>query len=77
MVGQYRHGRRPQHFLPARRPPHSAVGYAVDEPELLLYEPESNGELRLVAVEYIVPKALSAIFSATSILAAAVPTRSR
>jgi hypothetical protein len=27
----------------------------VDEPELLLYEPESNGQLRLVAVEYIIP----------------------
>jgi hypothetical protein len=27
----------------------------VDEPELLLYEPEQNGRLRLVAVEYIVP----------------------
>jgi len=28
---------------------------AVDEPELLLYEPQKNGRLRLVAVEYIVP----------------------
>ena len=27
----------------------------VDEPELLLYEPEKNGNMRLVAVEYIVP----------------------
>ena len=27
----------------------------VDEPELLLYEPEKNGQLRLVAVEYIIP----------------------
>jgi len=27
----------------------------VDQPELLLYEPESNGRLRLVAVEYIIP----------------------
>lgn len=27
----------------------------VEEPELLLYEPEKNGKLRLVAVEYIVP----------------------
>lgn len=26
-----------------------------DEPELLVYEPEKNGRLRLVAVEYIVP----------------------
>jgi hypothetical protein len=29
----------------------------VDQPELLLYEPEQNGRLRLVAVEYIVPYA--------------------
>ena len=28
---------------------------SVDEPELLLYEPEKNGKLRLVAVEYIIP----------------------
>ena len=28
---------------------------SVDAPELLLYEPEQNGRLRLVAVEYIVP----------------------
>jgi hypothetical protein len=27
----------------------------VDEPELLLYEPERNGRLQLVAVEYIIP----------------------
>ena len=27
----------------------------VDQPELLLYEPEKNGRLRLVAVEYIIP----------------------
>lgn len=27
----------------------------VDQPELLLYEPERNGRLRLVAVEYIIP----------------------
>jgi len=27
----------------------------VEEPELLLYEPEGNGRLRLVAVEYIIP----------------------
>jgi hypothetical protein len=26
-----------------------------DEPELLLYEPERHGRLRLVAVEYIIP----------------------
>lgn len=26
-----------------------------EEPELLLYEPEPNGQMRLVAVEYIVP----------------------
>ncbi|HEX6049159.1 MAG TPA: hypothetical protein VFZ21_07820 [Gemmatimonadaceae bacterium] len=30
----------------------------VDEPELLLYEPEKNGQLRLVAVEYIIPYTL-------------------
>jgi hypothetical protein len=28
---------------------------SVDKPELLLYEPEKNGTLRLVAVEYIIP----------------------
>jgi hypothetical protein len=28
---------------------------SVDKPELLLYEPEKNGGLRLVAVEYIIP----------------------
>jgi hypothetical protein len=28
---------------------------SVDKPELLLYEPAQNGELRLVAVEYIIP----------------------
>lgn len=28
---------------------------SVDKPELLLYEPEKNGQMRLVAVEYIVP----------------------
>lgn len=27
----------------------------VDKPQLLLYEPEKNGRLRLVAVEYIIP----------------------
>src|ERR1700694_1200053 len=27
----------------------------VDKPELLLYEPDEDGELRLVAVEYIIP----------------------
>jgi hypothetical protein len=27
----------------------------VEEPELLLYEPERNGRLRLVAVEYVIP----------------------
>ena len=29
----------------------------VDQPELLLYEPEKNGQMRLVAVEYILPGA--------------------
>lgn len=28
---------------------------SVDKPELLLYEPEKNGRLHLVAVEYIIP----------------------
>ena len=28
---------------------------SVDKPQLLLYEPEKNGKLRLVAVEYIIP----------------------
>ena len=32
----------------------------VNEPELLLYEPEQNGRLRLVAVEYIIPYAFHA-----------------
>lgn len=27
----------------------------VDEPELLIYEPEANGRMRLVGIEYIVP----------------------
>lgn len=26
-----------------------------DQPEMLLYEPESNGQMRLVGVEYVVP----------------------
>jgi hypothetical protein len=30
---------------------------SVDEPELLLYEPDKNGRLSLVAVEYIIPYA--------------------
>jgi hypothetical protein len=30
---------------------------SVDKPQLLLYEPEKNGRLRLVAVEYIIPYA--------------------
>ena len=29
----------------------------VANPEALLYEPEANGQLRLVAVEYVIPKA--------------------
>ena len=28
----------------------------VDKPEALIYEPQANGELRIVSVEYIVPK---------------------
>jgi hypothetical protein len=33
---------------------------SVEEPELLLYEPQKNGRLQLVAVEYIVPLTASA-----------------
>lgn len=33
---------------------------SVDEPEVLLYAPEKNGQLRLVAVEYIIPYAFHA-----------------
>jgi hypothetical protein len=33
---------------------------SVDKPQLLLYEPEKNGRLRLVAVEYIIPYAFHA-----------------
>jgi hypothetical protein len=28
----------------------------VDSPEALLYEPQANGQLKLVAVEYVIPK---------------------
>lgn len=28
----------------------------VDKPEALLYEPQANGQLKLVAVEYVIPK---------------------
>ena len=28
----------------------------VDKPEALIYEPQANGKLRIVGVEYIVPK---------------------
>jgi hypothetical protein len=40
----------------------------VDQPELLLYEPEKNGELRLVAVEYIIPYAFHSRESAPPVL---------
>lgn len=33
---------------------------SVEQPELLLYEPEKNGNMRLVAVEYIIPYAAHA-----------------
>jgi len=31
-----------------------------DQPELLVYEPEANGELRFVAVEFMIPYAYRA-----------------
>ena len=40
----------------------------VAEPELLLYEPEKNGRLRLVAVEYIIPYTLHARDAAPPVL---------
>jgi hypothetical protein len=40
----------------------------VDQPELLLYEPEKNGNLRLVAVEYIIPYAFHAREAAPPVL---------
>jgi hypothetical protein len=40
----------------------------VDQPELLLYEPEKNGNLRLVAVEYIIPYAFHSRESAPPVL---------
>ena len=40
----------------------------VDRPQLLLYEPESNGKLRLVAVEYIIPYTFHARSDAPPVL---------
>jgi hypothetical protein len=40
----------------------------VDELELLLYEPEKNGRLRLVAVEYIIPYTLHSRAAAPPVL---------
>lgn len=40
----------------------------VDAPELLLYEPEQNGRLRLVAVEYIIPYTAHARSAAPPVL---------
>ena len=40
----------------------------VDQPELLLYEPEKNGRLRLVAVEYIIPYTLHSRDAAPPVL---------
>lgn len=40
----------------------------VEEPELLLYEPDQNGKLNLVAVEYIVPYAAHAKSDAPPVL---------
>ena len=39
-----------------------------DKPELLLYEPEKNGRLRLVAVEYIIPYAIHSRDAAPPVL---------
>jgi hypothetical protein len=41
---------------------------SVDKPELLLYEPEKNGKLRLVAVEYIIPYTFHARSGAAPVL---------
>ncbi|MEA2763801.1 MAG: hypothetical protein QOK07_205 [Gemmatimonadaceae bacterium] len=41
---------------------------SVDKPELLLYEPEKNGRLRLVAVEYIIPYTFHSRESAPPVL---------
>lgn len=41
---------------------------SVDKPELLLYEPAPNGELRLVAVEYIIPYSFHARSAAPPVL---------
>ncbi len=40
----------------------------VDKPELLLYEPDEDGELRLVAVEYIIPYSFHSRASAPPVL---------
>jgi hypothetical protein len=40
----------------------------VDQPELLLYEPETNGNLKLVAVEYIIPYTFHSRESAPPVL---------
>jgi len=40
----------------------------VDKPELLLYEPDEDGELRLVAVEYIIPYRFHSPASAPPVL---------
>ncbi len=40
----------------------------VDEPELLLYEPQQDGRLRLVAVEYIIPYAARSRAAAPPVL---------
>lgn len=40
----------------------------VENPQLLLYEPEKNGKLRLVAVEYIIPYSFHARSAAPPVL---------
>src|SRR5256885_650329 len=41
---------------------------SVEKPQLLLYEPEKNGRLRLVAVEYIIPYSLHPSDAAAPVL---------
>ena len=41
---------------------------SVEKPQLLLYEPEKNGNLRLVAVEYIIPYSFHARSAAPPVL---------
>ena len=49
----------------------------MDAPEALMYEPDSNGELQLVGVEYVVPKDADAWTPGTAGLGVAGPGRRR